>query len=157
MRFTGIRWIYADHASLSVAGTEECCGCRREFADGPTAFHPCKHCGDENVSEIGSGNQLPRVYDGSVHAANDVPARCGRGLKRIEGSTSADHALKIQRASIACPSSVRRGATLDEVTRHGRAAANAGIGASVGVISLVRGQLVEEVAPRSVGIIEAES
>ena len=32
-----------------------------------------------------------------------------------------------------------------------------GIGASIGVMSLVRGQLVEEVAPWSVGIVETKS
>ena len=44
-----------------------------------------------------------------------------------------------------------------ESTRNEQAAANAGIEASVGMMSLVRGQLVEKVAARSVGIIEAES
>jgi hypothetical protein len=47
--------------------------------------------------------------------------------------------MKIQRASIACPSSVRRGAILYEEC--------AGIGVSIRVMFFVRGQLVEEVAP----------
>lgn len=157
LRVIGIRGINADHAPLQVAGAEECCGRRREFADCPTALHPCKHCGDENVSEIRSGDQGPRVYDGAMHAANDVPARCGRGFERIEGGTSTDHALKIQRASIACPSSVRRSAILYEVTPHGQDRRAMRRSASVRVMSFVRGQLVEEVAARSVGVIDAES